>query len=111
MKMRKISGMEVSPIGMGCMGFSHGYGVVPEEDYSIRAIQKAHDFGYTFFDTAEGYGREQFYPGHNEQLVGKAVEQFRNSIVLATKLHIATEEVQNSPLYDVIRQHSIWRTL
>lgn len=105
MKTRNIKSLIVSPIGMGCMGFSHGYGKVPEESYAIDAIQKAHDFGCNFFDTAESYGREQFFPGHNEQLVGKAVASFRKDIVLATKLHIATEETENKKLYDVIREH------
>ncbi len=105
MKTRTIKSLTVSPIGMGCMGFSHGYGKVPEESYAIDAIRKAHDFGCNFFDTAETYGREQFYPGHNEQLVGKAVEPFRKDIILATKLHIATEETENKNLYDVIRAH------
>lgn len=105
MKTRTIKSLTVSPIGMGCMGFSHGYGKVPEESYSIDAIRKAHDFGCNFFDTAESYGREQFFPGHNEQLVGKAVESFRKDIILATKLHIATEETENKKLYDVIRSH------
>lgn len=105
MKTRNIKSLIVSPIGMGCMGFSHGYGKVPEESYAIDAIQKAHDFGCNFFDTAESYGREQFFPGHNEQLVGKAVASFRKDIVLATKLHIATEETENKKLYDVIRTH------
>lgn len=105
MKTRNIKSLIVSPIGMGCMGFSHGYGKVPEESYAIDAIQKAHDFGCNFFDTAESYGREQFFPGHNEQLVGKAVASFRKDIVLATKLHIATEETENKKLYDVIHEH------
>lgn len=105
MKTRNIKSLIVSPIGMGCMGFSHGYGKVPEESYAIDAIQKAHDFGCNFFDTAESYGREQFFPGHNEQLVGKAVASFRKDIVLATKLHISTEETENKKLYDVIREH------
>ena len=105
MKTRNIKSLTVSPIGMGCMGFSHGYGKVPEESYAIEAIQKAHDFGCNFFDTAESYGREQFFPGHNEQLLGKAVASFRKDIVLATKLHIATEETENKKLYDVIRGH------
>ena len=65
------------------MGFSHGYGAVPDEAYSIDAIRKAYDFGCTFFDTAEGYGKEMFYAGHNEQLVGKAIEPFRNKVILA----------------------------
>lgn len=105
MKTRTIKSITVSPIGMGCMGFSHGYGKVPEESYAIDAIRKAHDFGCNFFDTAESYGREQFFPGHNEQLLGKAVAPFRKDIVLATKLHIATEETENKSLYDVIRAH------
>lgn len=106
MKKRMIGNLEVSPIGMGCMGFSHGYGAVPEESYSIEAIQKAFAFGCTFFDTAESYGKEMFYAGHNEQLVGKAVETFRDKVVLATKLHIHEDDYGNgSILYDSIRKH------
>lgn len=106
MKKRKIGNLEVSEIGMGCMGFSHGYGQVPEESYSIEAIRRAYDFGCTFFDTAEGYGKEMFYPGHNEQLVGKAIEPFRRQVVLATKFHIQTEEYGGGEaLYAAIRSH------
>ncbi len=106
MNKRKIGNLEVSPIGMGCMGFSHGYGQVPEEDYSIAAIQKAYEFGCTFFDTAEAYGQEMFYPGHNEQILGKAVASFRENIVLATKLHIDENELTDeTDLYTVIRKH------
>lgn len=101
MRTRKIGALEVSPIGMGCMGFSHGYGAVPEEDYSIQAIRKAFDFGCTFFDTAESYGQEMFYAGHNEQLVGKAVESFRGQIVLATKFHLSEEQ---APRGDALHQ-------
>lgn len=104
MKTRKIGNITVSPIGMGCMGFSHGYGAVQEESYAIEAIHKARDFGCTFFDTAETYGREQFWPGHNEQLVGKALEPFRKDVVLATKLHIHDDEVE-APLYGIVRRH------
>ena len=74
------SGIEVSAIGMGCMGFSHGYGATPTEEESIRLIRRAYELGCTFFDTAEGYG-----PYVNEELVGKAVSPFRDKIVLATK--------------------------
>ena len=49
---RKLGQLEVSPIGMGCMGFSHGYGQVPPEAYAIEAIRKAYDYGCTHFDTA-----------------------------------------------------------
>lgn len=106
MNLRKLRELEVSPVGMGCMGFSHGYGKVPEEAYSIKAICKAYDFGCTFFDTAEVYGYEMFYPGHNEQLVGKAIESFRKDIVLATKLQVSKSEYGNAvSLYDAIRKH------
>ncbi len=106
MKKRLIGSLEVSEIGMGCMGFSHGYGQVPDEAYSIDAIRAARDFGCTFFDTAETYGREMFFPGHNEQLVGKALEPFRGEIVLATKFHLSPEEYRGGDsLYDVIFSH------
>ena len=106
MKNRKLRGLEVSPIGMGCMGFSHGYGQVPERTYSIEAIRKAADFGCTFFDTAESYGQELFYRGHNEELVGEAVAPFRKDIALATKLHIGSDELTNAAgLYQVMRKH------
>lgn len=106
MDMRKLGKIKVSSIGMGCMGFSHGYGKVPSEEYAVNAIHAAHDFGCTFFDTAETYGREQFFPGHNEQLLGKAVEPFRKDIVVATKLHISSEEYcEEKDLNKIMRSH------
>jgi len=87
------------------MGFSHGYGQVPEEAYSIEAIRAAYEYGCTFFDTAEGYGIEMFYPGHNEELVGKAVQPFRKGAVLATKFHIRPEECAGGTVYDAVRGH------
>lgn len=101
-----IGNLEVSQIGMGCMGFSHGYGKAPSKLDSIQAIYKAYEAGCTFFDTAESYGKEQFYSGHNEQLVGKAVESFRKKIILATKLHIHNDELNNQEtLYDIVFRH------
>lgn len=101
-----IEQLEVSPIGMGCMGFSHGYGQIPDREYSIEAIRKAYEFGCTFFDTAETYGRDLYWEGHNEDILGEAVEPFRNKIILATKLHIHDEEVsENINLYDLIKGH------
>ena len=106
MKKRMLGNLEVSEIGIGTMGFSHGYGAVPEEEYAIEAIRKAYEYGCTFFDTAESYGKEMFYPGHNEELVGKAVEPFREKVVLATKLHIRPEEFGGDvTLYDAVRKH------
>ena len=81
MKTRNLRNIEVSSIGMGCMGFTHGYGELPSEDAAIRIIQSAYEnHGCTYFDTAENYG-----PYINERLVGKAVRPFRDKIVLATK--------------------------
>ncbi len=105
MKTRLLRKLEVSEIGMGCMGFSHAYGKVPVEDYAVTAFSKAYDCGCTFFDTAEGYGSEMFYPGHNEQLLGKASEPFRKEVVLATKLHISPDEYIDNSLYDVLCKH------
>lgn len=106
MKKRLLRNLVVSEIGMGCMGFSHGYGQVPEEDYAIQAIRQAYEFGCTLFDTAETYGREMFYPGHNEELVGKALAPFRKQVVLATKFHIGSWAPQEGqPLYDLVRSH------
>ena len=106
MDKRKLGQLEVSPIGMGCMGFSHGYGQVPPEAYAIEAIRKAYDYGCTHFDTAEAYGKEQFYAGHNEELVGKAVEPFRKEVVLATKFHIGElPKPDGTNLYREVRRH------
>lgn len=92
---------------MGCMGFSHGYGDIPEEAYSVEAIQAAYDFGCTFFDTAESYGPNLLPEnrGHNERILGKAVREFRREAVLATKLHIPTEEAVKEGVYQTVRRH------
>ncbi|MGA8083857.1 MAG: aldo/keto reductase [Candidatus Nitrosopolaris sp.] len=80
MKTRKLRNLEVSAVGYGCMGLSHGYGPVPERIESIQLIRQAYDWGCTFFDTAEVYG-----DGENETLVGEALKPIRDKIVLATK--------------------------
>ena len=106
MKIRKLRQIEVSEIGMGCMGFSHGYGNAPERAYSIRAIGEAYEYGCTFFDTAETYGTQQFYPGHNEKLVGEAILPFRKKVVLATKFHFRNEmPTKREEIDKVIRRH------
>lgn len=107
MTTRKLREITVSPIGMGCMGFSHGYGEIPDRNYSIEAIRKAYDFGCTFFDTAESYDPNLLPEnrGHNERIVGEAVHDFRKDVVLATKLHLATSEVSAKGMEIVIREH------
>ena len=74
------SGLEVSAIGLGCMGLSYGYGPATERNDGIRLIRAAHELGVTFFDTAEAYG-----PFTNEELVGEALEPIRDEVVIATK--------------------------
>lgn len=82
MKIRQLgtSGLEVSELGFGCMGLSHGYGPATNEKDAIALIQKAYESGITFFDTAEVYGQ-----GANEQLVGKALHDVRHKVIIATK--------------------------
>ena len=106
MKTRKIRSLSVCEIGMGCMGFSHGYGQVPDAGYAEEAIREAFSYGCNFFDTAEGYGKELYYPGHNEEIVGRAVKGFRNEAVIATKLHIQPETVEDcGSVYAAVRRH------
>ena len=104
MKKRMLGKLEVSPVGMGCMALSHGYGQIPDEAYSIEAIRKAYEAGCTFFDTAEIYGAQLYYTGHNEQIVGKALEGVRENVILASKLFVSPEEYKND-LEGAIRSH------
>src|SRR5205807_3273623 len=82
MKKRKLgkSNLEVSAIGLGCMGMSFGYGPAMEKQVAISLIRSAVERGVTFFDTAEVYG-----PFTNEELVGEALAPFRGRVVIATK--------------------------
>ena len=73
-------GLEVSAIGLGCMGMSFGYGPPADRQEMIALIRAAVERGVTFFDTAEVYS-----PFTNEELVGKALEPFRGRVVIATK--------------------------
>jgi len=82
MEKRKLgnSGLEVSALGLGCMGLTFGYGPSTDEKDAIKIIQAAYEQGVTFFDTAEAYSQ-----GGNEKLLGKAVKPFRDKVVIATK--------------------------
>ncbi|HET6343839.1 MAG TPA: aldo/keto reductase, partial [Myxococcota bacterium] len=74
------SGLEVSAIGLGCMGMSWGYGPQKNKAEMVTLIRQAVEQGVTFFDTAEVYG-----PHVNEELVGEALRPFRDSVIVATK--------------------------
>lgn len=88
MRNRKLghSNLEVSTIGLGCMGLTYGYGPAQEKKHAIELIRSAHEQGVTLFDTAEVYG-----PFTNEELVGEAIKPFRNEVVVATKFGIKVE--------------------
>ena len=74
------AGLEVSALGLGCMGLSFGYGPATNRHDGIKLIRQAYDLGVTFFDSAEAYG-----PFENEELLGEALEPFRKNVVIATK--------------------------
>src|SRR6202043_3058736 len=82
MQKRKLgkSNLEVSALGLGCMGMSFGYGPAADKQEMIALIRKAVEHGVTFFDTAEVYG-----PFTNEELVGEALAPLREKVVIATK--------------------------
>jgi len=93
MEKRKLgnSGLEVSALGLGCMGMSFGYGTVTDKKEMITLIRKAVEQGITFFDTAEVYG-----PFINEELVGEALAPFKGQVVIATKFGFAPSQSNNS---------------
>src|SRR5512147_283792 len=97
MQKRKLgkSGLEVSALGLGCMGMSIAYGLPPDKQEMIVLIRKAVERGITLFDTAEIYG-----PYANEELVGEALAPFRGKVAIATKFGIKMDpggqQVQDS---------------
>src|SRR5664280_705212 len=91
MQKRKLgkSGLEVSAIGLGCMGLSYGYGPATDKQQAITLIRSAFERGVTFFDTAEAYG-----PFANEELLGGALAPFREQVVIATKFGFESGKVE-----------------
>lgn len=86
------SGLEVSAIGLGCMGMTGGYSGRPDRNEMIALLQAAFERGVTFFDTAEVYG-----PHANEELVGEALAPFRDQVVIATKFAADIEPAERKP--------------
>ena len=105
MEKRKLGNIEVTEIGIGTMAFSHGYGKIPDEKYSIEAIREAYNHGCNFFDTAEVYSPNLSGIGHNELIVGKALKDVRDKVVIATKLFLKSHEVVNGDVYGAIKKH------
>ena len=92
--------LEVSAVGLGCMGMSHAYGPAADRKEMMELLAQAIDTGYTFFDTAEVYGTPE-NPHDNEELLGEALKPYRNQIVLASKCGIRFDETSpevNKPL-------------
>ncbi|MBS1798174.1 MAG: aldo/keto reductase [Acidobacteria bacterium] len=101
MKKRKLGNLEVSALGLGCMGMSFGYGPPKDRGEMIALIRAAVERGVTFFDTAEIYG-----PFANEELVGEALEPVRERVVIATKFGFNTESgVQGASPLDSRPEH------
>jgi aryl-alcohol dehydrogenase-like predicted oxidoreductase len=101
MKTRKLRDLEVSAVGLGCMGFSHGYGRAPDKNGAIELIRGAYELGCNFFDTAEGYAA-----GSNEELVGEALKPIRNNVILATKFRVANSEAgSRDKILESIKNH------
>src|SRR5512141_3483405 len=98
MQKRKLgrSGLEVSAIGLGCMGMSFAYGTPPDRQEMIALLRAAVDRGVTFFDTAEAYG-----PFTNEELVGEALAPVRDRVILATKfgMKLGTSAMDSRPAH------------
>lgn len=107
-KNRNLGNIEVSEIGMGCMALSHGYGQIPEHPYSVNAIRAAFEYGCTFFDTAEAYGAQLYYEGHNEEILGEALKDVRKDAVIATKFHVKPEDyAKGADVYAAIKGHLV----
>ena len=88
MEKRKLKNLEVSKLGLGCMGMSHGYGNPSDKNEMVKLIRTAYEkFGVTFFDTAECYG-----PFTNEELVGEALYPIRNNVKISTKFGITLDK-------------------
>ncbi len=80
MQKRKLGSLETSALGLGCMGMTHAYTPVIDEQASIKTLARAVELGVTLFDTAEVYG-----PFTNEELVGKGLKPYRDKVLIATK--------------------------
>jgi aryl-alcohol dehydrogenase-like predicted oxidoreductase len=105
MKTRKLgnSQLEVSAIGLGCMGLSHGYGPATDTRQAISLIRAAVDRGVTFFDTAEVYG-----PYLNEEVVGQALAPVRDQVVIATKFGFTFGDDNKQQILDSRPEHVRW---
>lgn len=96
-----LSGLRVSAVGLGCMGMSHAYGAPADKEEMTELLADAVEMGYTFFDTAEMYGTSD-RPHDNEELLGKALQRFRDRVVIATKFGISFDSPEADGTHAVI---------
>ena len=93
MEKRKLGNSElyINPVGLGCMGFSHAFGAPTEKDVAVRTLREAYEIGYDFFGTAESYTgvNPDGTISYNEELVGEAVKEIRDKVVIATKMGVS----------------------
>ena len=83
------NGLEVSAVGLGCMGMTHTFGAAADKTEMAKVIQGAVEQGYTFFDTAEVYVSDDGSDEHNEDLVGTALKPYRDKVKISTKFGIS----------------------
>lgn len=106
MKTRTLGGLQVSAIGLGCMGITGAYSIRPDRPDMISLLQDAVDRGVTFFDTAEIYG-----PHANEELVGEALAPHRDRVVIATKFAADIDPVTRTPTGRMLRPDELARVV
>ena len=101
MMKRKLRGLAVSPVGLGCMGMSHAYGAPADRKAMKNLIADAVEMGYTLFDTAEIYGTDT-NPHENEELLGEALRPYRDRVVITTKFGLTFDRSHEPGPYPLI---------
>ena len=98
---RKLRGLAVSPVGLGCMGMSHAYGAPADKKTMKALLADAVEMGYTLFDTAEIYGTDT-NPHDNEELLGEALKPYRDKVVITTKFGLTFDKSHEPGPYPLI---------
>ena len=108
---RKIGKLEVSAVGLGCMGITHANGAPMSIKDGVKVVEQAYDIGYTLFDTAECYTgiNPDGSIAYNEEVVGQALRPIRDKVVLATKCGVQHGQGGRTPLRDY--RHAVERRL
>ncbi|MCM1312048.1 MAG: aldo/keto reductase [Bacteroides sp.] len=110
---RRLSNLTVSPIGLGCMGMSHAYGLPADKKEMKTLLANAVEMGYTLFDTAEVYGTD-CNPHENEELIGEALKPYRDKVVITTKFGLTFDKSHEPgpyPLRPNSNPHTIRRAV